>query len=85
MEGADPSGAAGLRDRTDYHLDRLIGAIGLSAVISVIADNAQDDDENNLTQSVGDAAAAEAAQTGSRIVERELTVRPTLRNPPAAQ
>ena len=58
---------------------RTAGAIGLSAIISVIADNAQDDDQNSLAQSVGDAAAAEAARTGGRIVDRELSVRPTLR------
>lgn len=79
MEGADPTGAAGLRDRTDNHLDRLAGAIGLSAIISVIADNAEDDDQNSFAQSVGDAAATEAARTGGRIVDRELSVRPTLR------
>jgi type IV secretory pathway VirB10-like protein len=37
MEGADASGAAGVRDRTDNHLDRLTGAIALSAIISVVA------------------------------------------------
>lgn len=80
MQGADPSGAAGLSDRTDNHLDRLIGAIGLSAIISVVANNAEDDEEEgSLAQSVGDAAAQEAARTGGRIVDRELSVRPTLR------
>ncbi len=79
MEGSDPTGAAGLRDRVDNHLGRLAGAIGLSAIISVIADNAEDDDENSFAQSVGDAAASEAARTGGRIVDRELSVRPTLR------
>ncbi|MGE0046267.1 MAG: TrbI/VirB10 family protein [Hyphomonadaceae bacterium] len=79
MEGTDPTGAAGLRDRVDNHLGRLAGAIGLSAIISVIADNAEDDDENSFAQSVGDAAASEAARTGGRIVDRELSVRPTLR------
>ncbi len=79
MEGADPGGAAGLRDRTDNHLDRLAIAIGLSAIISVVAENAEDDDADNLGQSVGDAAAAEAARTGARIVDRDLSVRPTLR------
>lgn len=79
MEGSDPTGAAGLRDRVDNHLDRLAGAIGLSAIISVIADNAEDDDENSFAQSVGDAAASEAARTGGRIVDRELGVRPTIR------
>lgn len=79
VEGTDPTGAAGLRDRVDNHLGRLAGAIGLSAIISVIADNAEDDDENSFAQSVGDAAASEAARTGGRIVDRELSVRPTLR------
>lgn len=80
MEGSDPAGAAGLRDRVDNHLGQLTGAIALSAVMSVIADNAEDDDEDgSLGQSVGDAAASEAARTGSRIVDRELNLRPTLR------
>jgi type IV secretion system protein VirB10 len=81
MNATDPGGASGLTDRTDNHLGRLGIAIGLSAIISVIANEAEDDDENNtsLSQSVGDAAAQQAAQTGARIVDRELEVRPTLR------
>lgn len=79
MQGTDPSGASGLRDQTDNHLGRLAGAVGLSAVVSVVADNAQNDDEHSFGQSVGDAAAAEAARTGGRIIDRELQVRPTLR------
>lgn len=81
MQGADPSGAAGLRDRTDNHLDRLVGAVALSAIIGVVANNAEDDDEDDASwsQSLGDAAAQEAARSGARIVERELSVRPTLR------
>lgn len=79
MDGADPSGAAGLRDRTDNHLGQLTGAIALSAIMSVVAENSEDDDEDSVSQSVGDAAASEAARTGSRIVDRELNVRPTLR------
>jgi len=51
-----------------------------SAFLRVSAtDNAEDDDENSFAQSVGDAAAAEAARTGGRIVDRELGVRPTIR------
>lgn len=79
MQGADPSGASGLRDQTDNHLGRLAGAVGLSAIVSVVADNAQNDNADSLGQSVGDAAAAEAARTGGRIIDRELQVRPTLR------
>lgn len=79
MEGADAAGASGVRDRTDNHLDRLAGAVALSAIISVVANEAEDDDDQSLSRSVGDAAAQEAARTGGRIVDRELQVRPTLR------
>lgn len=80
MNGADPTGAAGVADAVDNHLWRLGGAVGLSAIISVIADNSERDDRSSsLTQGVGDAAAQQAAQTGSQIVGRELAVKPTLR------
>jgi type IV secretion system protein VirB10 len=80
MEATDPTGAAGLSDRTDNHLDRLGGAIGLSAVLSILANEAEDtSDDRSLTQSVGDAAAQEAARVGGRIIHRQLNVRPTLR------
>lgn len=79
MEGSDASGASGVRDRTDNHLARLAGAVALSAIISVVANEAEDDDQPSLAPSIGDAAAQEAARTGGRIVDRELEVRPTLR------
>lgn len=84
MDGADPTGAAGVEDRTDNHLGRLASAIGLSAIISVIANESEDNAPGTFGESVGDAAAQQAAQTGSRIVDRELTVRPTLRVRPGA-
>ena len=84
MEAADPAGAAGLRDRTDNHIAGLAGAIGLSAIISVIANDAENDHPRSLGQSVGDAAAQQAAQTGGRIVDRHLAIRPTLRVRPGA-
>ncbi len=80
MEASDPSGASGLSDRTDNHLDRLAAAVALSSIISVVANQAEDDDDGaSLSASLGDAAAQQAAQTGARIVDRELSVRPTLR------
>lgn len=79
MEATDPSGASGLRDRVDNHLGRLAAAVALSSIIGVGANEAESDDEDGFGQSLGDAAAQQAAQTGARIVERELTVHPTLR------
>jgi len=84
MEATDPTGAAGLTDRTDNHLDRLGGAIGLSAVLSILANEAEGGDDQSFTQSVGDAAAQEAARVGGRIIDRQLNVRPTLRVRPGA-
>ncbi len=84
MAATDPSGASGLTDRTDHHFDRLAAAIGLSAIISVIANESEDDDDASLARSVGDAAAQQAAESGGRIVDRELTVRPSLTVRPGA-
>jgi type IV secretion system protein VirB10 len=79
MDASDPTGAAGLTDRTDNNLDRLAVAIALSSIITVAANEAEDDGDASLMQSLGDAAAQQAAQSGARIVDRELAVRPTLR------
>jgi len=79
MDASDPSGASGLTDRTDNHLDRLAAAIALSSVIAVAANEVEDNESSGLVPSLGDAAAQQAAQTGARVVDRELAVRPTLR------
>ncbi len=80
MNATDAQGSAGVADRTDNHLDRLGVAIALSALMSVVANEAEDnEDDDRLGPSVADAAAQQAAQTGGRIVERDLAVRPTLR------
>ena len=84
MAATDPGGAAGVSDKTDNHLGRLGGAIALSAVLSIVANEAESDDEQGFGRSLGDAAAQEAARTGGRIVDRELNVRPTLRVRPGA-
>lgn len=80
MEATDPLGASGLSDRTDNHMGRLVGAIVLSSVISVGANEARDRGGGvSMSENIADAAAQQAAQTGARIVDRELNVRPTLR------
>jgi len=79
MPGTDAAGASGVRDTVDAHLGSIAVASLLSGALSVAANEAEDDDSNRLTESVGNAAAQEAARVGGRIVDRELSVRPTLR------
>jgi type IV secretion system protein VirB10 len=79
MPGADAAGSAGLTGEVDAHIGRIAVASLISAVLGVAANESEDEDDARLSQSIGDAAAQQAAQTGSRIVDRELNVRPTLR------
>jgi type IV secretion system protein VirB10 len=79
MPGADASGGSGLRGQVDNHIGRIAVASLLSGALGVAANQSENDHNERLTQSVGNAAAQQAAQTGSRIVDRELSVRPTLR------
>lgn len=79
MPGADAAGSAGLSGDVDAHIGRIVVASLISAVLGVAANESEDEDDARLSQSIGDAAAQQAAQTGSRLIDRELNVRPTLR------
>ncbi|WP_135212660.1 TrbI/VirB10 family protein [Vitreimonas flagellata] len=79
MPGTDAAGTAGLSGQADAHLGRIAFASILSGVLSVAANEAESDDEDRVSASVGDASAQEAARVGGRLVDRELDVRPTLR------
>lgn len=84
MEATDVAGASGLQDEVDHHLGATSGAILLSALMSVLANEAEEESDTRVRPSLGDAAAQQAAQTGARIVDRELDVGPTLRVRPGA-
>ncbi|WP_343699605.1 TrbI/VirB10 family protein [Caulobacter sp.] len=83
MTGADATGAAGLSDRADTHLPVLARAIGLSTLITIggtLAQNSGSRGSDNLVlQDSGGGIAAQASQTGQRLVERDLQRSPTLR------
>lgn len=84
MAATDGAGSAGLDARVDNRLGRVGGAIAISAVLSILANEAENTSDGRFTRSLGDAAAQEAARTGSRVVGRELNLRPTLRVPAGA-
>lgn len=82
MPGTDARGATGVADEVDYHSVRLARAIALAGAVTTIGERARDQrrgDERSLIASAGDAAAIEAAQTAGRLIDREMTVNPTIR------
>jgi type IV secretory pathway VirB10-like protein len=83
MTGADATGTAGLTDKVDTHLPVLARAIGLSTLISIGGAAAQNSiargSENLVLQDGAGGIAAQASQTGQRLVERDLQRAPTLR------
>jgi type IV secretory pathway VirB10-like protein len=87
MEATHPEAPRALKDKTDNRFDRLAGAIAISAVMSMVANEAEDDgDRLSFRQGVSDAAAQEAARVGGRMVKGfsalSLKIQETLRMAP---
>lgn len=83
MEGADLSGASGLKDQVDGHFWQLARGILLSTVFSVGAASAQDSSARSsgglVLNSAGTGVANEAEVVGSQITSRDLNRQPTIK------
>jgi type IV secretory pathway VirB10-like protein len=83
MAGADLSGAAGLRDKTDGHFGQLARGVILSTLFSVGAAAAQDAGNRSsgalVINSAASGVANSAQQVGQQITGRDLNRQPTLR------
>jgi type IV secretory pathway VirB10-like protein len=78
--GVDDEGAVGVPGRTD----RRLGALGIASLfagaITTLGELARGGgDDRSFVAGAGDAASIEAAQVGGRLIDRELTVRPSIR------
>lgn len=81
MPGTDQLGQSGLRDRVDYHLDRVGTAVALSTAIAYGGNLARGDRRGRSDDAgdvIGDTIAQEASRVGQRFVDRELDVQPTI-------
>jgi type IV secretion system protein VirB10 len=81
LTGADKSGAAGLADRVDYHFESIGLGVVLSTILSVggnLARGSTGYDRYSLRQGIGDGVAQSASNAGSRIVDRQLNIPPTI-------
>lgn len=82
--GADPSGYAGLQDRTDFHWGGVLKAAFVSTVLGVGAELGSGDD-GNLVRALRRGSQDSINRAGEQIVSRELNVRPTLTIRPGFQ
>lgn len=77
LPGADAAGYAGLEDRVDHHWGDLAKAAGLATLLAFTAELATDDDDR-LLQALQDGAVDTVNDAGQQIVQRQLSVAPTL-------
>jgi type IV secretion system protein VirB10 len=82
MRGTDAAGYAGVADRVDYHADKLALGVTLSSVIAYAGNLARGDssgsDDTSGVDVIGDTVAQEASRVGSKIIDRQLDVQPTI-------
>lgn len=75
--GADAAGMAGLSDRTDRHWGRLLRAALVSTLLGGAAELGSNRDDA-LIRAMRDGSQDTVNQAGQRLVEREMSVLPTL-------
>lgn len=78
--GVDSQGAVGVPGQTNRRLWSLGVASLFAGAITTLGELARGgSDDRSVVASAGDAASIEAAQVGGRLIDRELTVRPSIR------
>lgn len=75
--GADASGMAGLEDRVDNHWGRMLRAALISSLLGVGTELVSDND-SDLVRALRGGVQDSSNEAGRRVVERELSVQPTL-------
>ncbi len=84
--GVDAQGVVGVRGQVDRRLLPLLAGTLLAGAVTTLGQMARQDDNRRdggrrsggWLGDAGDAAAIEAAQVGGRLLDRELTVRPSI-------
>lgn len=85
LPGADATGQSGLRDRVDHHWDRIAGAAALATLLGIGTELATDDDAGEIGRAVRDAFQDTGARAGERMIDRQLSIQPTIRIRPGAR
>ncbi len=77
LPATDASGYAGLEDEVDHHTWRLLQGVALSTLLGV-GTELTFDDESDLVRAMREAAQSSGDQAGQRIVNRALSIQPTI-------
>lgn len=85
MPGVDISGYAGFKDKVDRHFFELMGSVLLGATVAVGSEAAQDNDNDDFTNSILAGTATTSDQVIQQLVRRQLNVQPTIKTRPGYQ
>lgn len=85
MPGVDISGYAGFKDKVDRHFFELMGSVLLGATVAVASEAAQDNDDDDFTNSILAGTATTSDQVIQQLVRRQLNVQPTIKIRPGYQ
>lgn len=78
LSAADARGYAGLVDKVDNHWAAIVNAGALSTLLGIGTQTGNTEDESDLVRALRDGAADSINRAGQRIVERQLSVQPTI-------
>ena len=78
MPGADLTGAAGLKDKTNYHTLQMLKGVFLSAVFGAVDGVAKNSTTNTAAQGAVDGATEQINAFGSKIADKSLNKNPTI-------
>lgn len=76
--GTDAQGYAGLEDGVDYHWAELFKVAALTTILSVGAEAGSSGQESDVVRALRGGASDSLSQVGQQIVQRQLTIAPTL-------
>lgn len=78
LPATDMEGYAGLADSVDFHTWSLVKSIGLSTLLGLTGQMG-DSDDSDLVKALREATRQNGNQAGQQIVEKQLSVQPTIK------
>ncbi|RWD52301.1 MAG: TrbI/VirB10 family protein [Mesorhizobium sp.] len=78
LPATDTAGYAGLEDKVDFHIWRLIKGIALATLLGVGTELSLGEDESDLVRAIRESTQQNVNRAGQRITEKNLNIQPTI-------